>query len=619
MKSKSKFQMQKRLIALLGYALFWLAFFFMARLFFILFQYHSSFQNSFIDLSGTFLHGIKLDISTTGYYLLIPVLLSIPAVYFNGPWYRIVIRWYTYILLVFSAAIIVSDANLYSYWGFRMDYTPVFYLKTPGEAMASVSTLKLIMFFITICLIASLCIYLYNKLIDRLFGNLGRVRLILPAVLLFLLLLGSLIIPIRGGFGLAPINAGSVYFSKKMFLNHAAINAVWNVGTSAFTQKPVKNPYEFGDLAEAKKTVDFLTQKNSSPQKVLNISRPDIIIIVLESFSGYLIGPLGGDSLVTPNINRYAKEGILFSEFYASGTRTDKAMPAILDGYPAQPAQSIIKEPKKSQSLPSLVKILNENGYHSSFWYGGEINFANFNSFVIGSGFQSIITKDNFEPVNYNSKWGVHDHILFQTLKDSMKSVKEPFLKVVLTLSSHEPFDVPMEKVFTGNDDMSKYKNSVYYTDRTLGSFLDWAKQTEWWKNTLIIMVADHAARILSDMPNYKQNVFRIPMLWVGGALDKQNIRIRKVGSQVDIPETLLNQLGIKGTFPFAKDLLADSSKSFAFYTYNEGFGFITDSSAASFDLKSRMSVLSEGKNPEVAENKGKAFLQVLFNDYLKR
>ena len=611
--------MRKRLIAISCYTLFWLAFFFIARLFFIFMQYHSSIQNSIIELLGTFWHGAKLDISTTGYYLLIPLLFVIPGVYFNGNWFRIFIRWYSYILIVFSSIIIVSDANLYSYWGFRMDYTPMLYLKTPGEAMASVSTLKIIMFFITISFIASFAIYFYNKLIDRLFSNFHRIRFWLPGILFFMILWGALIIPIRGSFGVAPINAGTVYFSKKMFLNHAAINAVWNVGTSAFTQKPVKNPYVFGDLSIAASVVDSLTVKKGITDKVLNTSKPDIMIIVLESFSGYLIGPLGGDSLVTPNINRYAKEGILFSEFYASGTRTDKAIPAILDGYPAQPAQSIIKEPKKSQSLPSLVKILIENGYHSSFWYGGEINFANFNSFVIGSGFHDIITKSNFDPVNYNSKWGVHDHILFQALKDSMKTIKEPFLKVVLTLSSHEPFDVPMEPVFTGSDIMSKYKNSVYYTDKTLGSFFDWAKGTDWWKNTLIILVADHCARISDDMPNYKQNVFKIPMLWIGGALSKRGIRIEKLGSQVDIPVTLLNQLGLIGNFPFSKDLLSDQSKSFAFYTYNEGFGFITDSSAVSVDLKIKESVLSEGKDPGSAEKKGKAYLQVLFNDYLKR
>ena len=611
--------MKKRLIAIICYSLFWLAFFFMARLFFIFMQYHSSFQNSAGDLLGTFWHGAKLDISTIGYYLIIPLLLVIPGVYFNGNWFRIFMRWYTFFLIVFSSIIIVSDANLYSYWGFRMDFTPMLYLKTPKEAMASVSTLKIILFLITIALIASLSIYLYYKLIDRLFNEFNRIRHIVPGILFFVILFCSLILPIRGGFGVAPINAGAVYFSDKMFLNHTAINAVWNVGYSGFGQRPVKNPYEFGDLSVAAGIVDSLTVKKGITEKVLNTSKPDIMIIVLESFSGYLIGPLGGDSLVTPNINRYAKEGILFSEFYASGTRTDKAMPAILDGYPVQPAQSIIKEPKKSQSLPSLVKILIENGYYSSFWYGGEINFANFNSFVIGSGFHDIITKRNFDPVNFNSKWGVHDHILFQTLKDSMKSIKEPFIKVVLTLSSHEPFDVPMEPVFKGTDDMTKYKNSIYYTDKTLGSFLDWAKGTDWWKNALIIMVADHCARIYSDMPNYKQNVFKIPMLWVGGAISKTGLRVRKLGSQVDIPTTVLDQLGIKGSFPFGKDLFSDQSKSFAFYTYNEGFGFITDSSAVSLDLKSKTLVLSEGKDPASAEKKGKAYLQVLFNDYLKR
>ncbi len=611
--------MKRRLIAVISYAIFWLGFFFVARLLFLVIQFNSSSQNTFLGLLGTFLHGSNLDISTIGYYMIIPFLFLIPGVYFNGEWYRVFIRWYTYVLIVFSSLIIVSDAFLYSYWGFRMDYTPMLYLKTPGEAMASVSTLKIFFYFISICLMSFVIIIAYNKLIDRLFGNFERISLWIAAVPFFIVLTVALIIPIRGGFGVAPINAGTVYFSKNMFLNHAAINAVWNVGTSAFTQKPVKNPYEFGDLKEAKTIVDSLTADSGIPVKVLNNPKPNIILIVLESFSGYLIGPLGGDSLVTPNFNRYSREGILFSEFYASGTRTDKAMPAILDGYPAQPAQSIIKEPKKSQTLPSLVKILNSEGYHSSFWYGGEINFANFNSFVIGSGFHDIITKDNFNTSDFNSKWGVHDHVLFRTLEDSMKIVKEPFLKVILTLSSHEPFDVPMKPVFSGSDVGDKYRNSVYYTDKTLGSFLDQAKKTGWWKNTLIIMVADHAARISDTMPNYKQNVFKIPMLWVGGAVSAKGLRIEKLGGQIDIPLTLLDQLGFKGDFPFGKDMLSEKSKSFAFYTYNEGFGFITDSSAVGFDLKSRTSVLSEGKDPEAAEKKGKALLQVLFNDYLKR
>jgi len=611
--------MQKRLIGFGSYAIFWFLFFVFARIIFLVVQFHSTALETAGGLAGTFMHGAKLDISTIGYYLLIPVLVAIPSLYFNSNWYKIFIRWYTYLLIIISSSIVVADSKLYSYWGFRMDYTPVLYLKTPGEAMASATTSEILFSLLAIVVISSVFTFIYKKYFDKLFGGLQQMRLWPLGILGLLLLWGALIIPIRGGFGVAPINAGSVYFSSKMFLNHSAVNAVWNVGTSAFTSKPVKNPYVFFDNAEASGIVDSLIARKGNTKMVLNKSRPNILILTLESFSGYVIGPLGGDSLVTPNFNRYVKEGLFFSEFYAAGTRTDKAMPAILDGYPAQPAQSIIKEPKKSQSLPSLVKMLVVNGYRSSFWYGGEINFANFNSFVIGSGFQTIVTKDNFDPDDYNSKWGVHDHILFNALKDSLKSVKEPFLNVVLTLSSHEPFDVPMDPVFAGTDNMTKYKNSVYYADKALGEFLDWAKGTDWWRNTLVILVADHCGRVSEDQPVFTQELFKIPMLWIGGALDYKGTTIKKTGGQVDIPVTLLNQLGVYGIFPFSKDLLSDKSNSFAFYVYNEGFGFITDTSAYVYDHKLKMHVVNEGKTPQYAEKTGKAFLQYLFNDYLKR
>ena len=611
--------MKRRLLALGLYSIFWMLFFIIARLFFILVQHRVAFLNSFGELFATFWNGSKLDISTIGYYLLIPVLLTIPGVFTTGNWYRNFIRWYTYFLIIFSSIIVVSDAKLYTYWGFRMDYTPFFYLKTPAEAMASVTSVQIIIYLSIIILLSSFFIIIYKKFIEWIFGNIKRIRYPLLAAPCFIFLLGALILPIRGGLGAAPLNAGSVYFSHKMFLNHTAINSVWNVGTSAFAKNAVKNPYEFGNLIEETAIVDTLNAKRGIPDIVLNNKRPNVIIFVLESFSGYFIGPLGDDSLTTPNLNRYAKEGILFSNFYASGDRTDKAVPAILDGYPSQPDQSIMKEPKKSQGLPSLVKILIDNGYSSAFWYGGEINFANFNSFVIGSGFKSIVTKNNFSSENISSDWGVPDHLLLNALKDSMQTVTEPFIKVVLTLSSHEPYDIPMEPVFEGKDEHTKYRNSVFYSDKSLGSFLDWAKGQEWWKNTLIVMVADHCKRKSEDMPFYSPVAFRIPMLWLGGALTKRGIEVKKTGGQVDIPVTLLDQLGIKGSFPFGKDLLSAESNSFAFYAFDEGFGFITDSSKVVYDHKMKDFVIREGKSTNYIEKLGKSYLQVLFNDYLKR
>ncbi|MBI5008055.1 MAG: hypothetical protein HZB98_00020, partial [Bacteroidia bacterium] len=207
------------------------------RLFFILFQYRSSFGNSLGELLATFLNGIKLDISTTGYYLAVPMLLMLPEIMFPGKWYRVSIRWYTFFLILLSSIIIVADSTLYSYWGFRMDYTPFMYLKTPAEAMASVSTFKAIMVFLAIALLAGFFIVVYRKTTDRFMGEYGIVKSKAVTLPVFIILFAALIIPIRGGFGIAPINAGSVYFSPKMFLNHTAVNAVWNVGTSAFTQK----------------------------------------------------------------------------------------------------------------------------------------------------------------------------------------------------------------------------------------------------------------------------------------------------------------------------------------------------------------------------------------------
>jgi phosphoglycerol transferase MdoB-like AlkP superfamily enzyme len=611
--------MKRKLLSLLAYSIFWLVFFSFARLYFIIIHNKEAAGLTFNILAGTFTNGLKLDVSATAYILVIPMLTLLPSIWIKGDWFRHFVRIYTWIILLISTAIIAGDAELYSYWGFRMDYTPLLYLKTPQEAAASVSTGKIIAVSLVVITITIIFGLLYDKIIDKRFENKEALRQRVPVTLFFLILWGSLIIPIRGGFGLAPINAGTVYFNDDMFANHTAINVVWNVGASYFNRKPSANPYAFGDLNSAAALTDSLTSKRGIPEKVLNNTRPNILIIILESFGSRMVGSLGGDSLTTPNLNRFIEEGIVFSNFYASGNRTDKALPAILDGYPAQPATSIIKEPKKTQSLNSLVKIMNGLGYSSSFWYGGDINFANFKSFVLASGFSQIITMENFDPSCYNSKWGVHDHLFFEALQDSMKIIKEPFFRVILTLSSHEPFDVPMAPVFEGKDELTKFRNSVYYTDRTIGSFIDWAKTAHWWENSLVIFVADHCRRNSLEDLVFSPAIFKIPMLWLGGALNEKGRRIEKLGTQVDIPVTLLNQLDIQADFPFSKDLLSDKSHSFAFYVYNEGFAFITDSSAVIYDQKLGSPVLKTGVDTENTENLGKAYLQVLYDDYMKR
>jgi hypothetical protein len=224
--------MKDRLSALLWYSIYWMAFFMLSRLLFIFFQYHVAVANSPGELLQTFLHGSRLDLSTLGYFLVIPVLLALISIWFTGAMTGKIMKFYTYFLIILSSVIVIGDATLYTYWGFRMDYTPLFYLKTPGEAAASVSTFEIVVFILEIMAMCSFWIYIYNRLINLKFRDQEPVRNKVPWTAFVLLLLGSLIIPVRGGFSIAPINAGSVYFSQKMFLNHASINAIWNVGTS---------------------------------------------------------------------------------------------------------------------------------------------------------------------------------------------------------------------------------------------------------------------------------------------------------------------------------------------------------------------------------------------------
>jgi phosphoglycerol transferase MdoB-like AlkP superfamily enzyme len=611
--------LKKRFIALISYLLFWLVFFLFARIFFMLWQFGELKDLSLSLIAGAFIHGFKMDLSAASYLMLLPSLSMVPELFFAGNWQKIFLKSYSFILIIFFTCIIIGDAIVYSYWGFRMESSIMEYLKTPGDAAASASTLQIIIFIILAVLISGTFIISCNRLINKLFSGFEKVRLPIPCSILLTTITAALVIPIRGGFGVAVINAGSVYFSDNLFPNHSAINVIWNFGHSAAYSKPVKNPYLFNDMNEAMEDMAHLLRDTGPSTKVLNTDRPNVLIIILESFGSYLVNQSAPDSIVTPRFREYIHEGIYFSNLCAAGSRTDKAIPAIFSGYPNLPTIQVIKENRKTQKMPGIIKLLDSVGYKTSFWYGGDINFANMNSFMTTSKFRQKITKDDFDPKNYNSKWGVHDEILLNQLQDSLAAARQPFAYSVLTLSSHEPFEVPMETVFKGRDVLNMFKNSIYYTDRSLGMFLDKAKTTDWWSNTIIILIADHCRRNSEKIPVYSEEIYRIPMLWLGGALSVRDLVIEKNGNQVDLPLTLANQLGIKSSFTFSKDLFSQSSASFSFYAYNEGFAFITDTSAAIYDVKLKKNVVERGNDPGSAARLGKSFLQVLFEDYLRK
>ena len=296
-----------------------------------------------------------------------------------------------------------------------------------------------------------------------------------------------------GSFGVAPMNTGFVYFHEsKIFANHAAVNVVWNFLYAVQKMKQLKYADNYFDKDQTELYYKKLFPATDRTTHVLKVKNPNVIIIILESFTSSLIESLGGSPGITPRFKELSKEGILFDHFYCSGDRTDKGIVAVLNGYPSQPVSSIIKDAKKTERLPYLNKIFKQRGYHTEFTYGYNINYANFNSYLIHADFDHITHSMDFPQELNTSKWGVHDEYVFDRFFEEAEKAPTPFFKIMMTQSSHEPFDVPMETVIKGEDEIHQFFNSAYYTDKEFGEFIDKAKKTAWWDNTLIVVTADH-------------------------------------------------------------------------------------------------------------------------------
>lgn len=604
--------MRTRLLFFIKYATFWLVFFVFARLYFAIYNWDKTLQLTFSELFLTFIHGFKLDLSMMGYVLVLPLLVQSVLSMFAGNIFNKVMKIFTLVFLVLFAIIVIVDAELYRNWGFRIDSTIMLYVKTPKESLASITFGLFVTLTIAVAIITVTFFSLYKKIIEKYIPNQQPVNWF--AIPLFIILSGSMIIPIRGGFGIAPINPGTVFFSKISMANHTALNCIWNFGNSLSTMNR-KQTIKFMDDEVAKSNFQniFKTDSVNIRAKIIDVEKPNVLLIILESFNAGVLKSLGGID-AAPNLDKIASEGILFSNFYANGDRSDKGIVSILSGYPAQPTTSIIKFTSKAEKLPHLSKKLASLGYSTGFYYGGEINFANMNSYFMSGEYEHLVTLDQFESSDLNSKWGAHDHVVFNRLFNDLQGMEQPFFRTHFTLSSHEPFDVPHQSHFNGTNEETKYLNSINYTDSCLGDFILKAKKTSWWNNTLIILVADHGSRWPGNVTYTSKAKFHIPMIWTGGAIEKDTL-ISSTCSQIDIPYMIGNQLGEDfSEFVFSKDVLKDEPP-FAFYAFNNGFSFINDSAGFIYDNTANV-MLNEVKTSENFIVNGKAFMQYLLNDF---
>ena len=608
--------MKQRLFYLIKTYLWFLLIFVLQKPVFMAWHYDLYRHISFADWFKVMYHGLPLDFSISAYILAVPVLITLLTVWVQGRWSELANRIYFVIISLVVSVIFICDIELYSYWGFRMDATPLFYLSSPSDAAASVPLLAMI--FVPLCIILYfVCIwYPLSHYMVRGMRNWRFCRHRRICTFTFVFVLAFLFIPIRGGFSVSTMNVGKVYFSSDISLNHAAINPVFSFMTSLSKESDFKKQYRFLSDEEASGIFALLegggNYQPDDSTRWINADRPDILLIILESFSGAAMDSLYAEAPtgVMPNLTQLAKEGVFFTNFYANSFRTDRGLVSVLSGYPAQPTTSIMKYPSKSQSLPSIARSLGKEGYESQFLYGGDADFTNMRSYFISTGYRSIVSDQNFPLTERLSKWGANDEVTFRKFADLIqKQEHHPFMKTFLTLSSHEPFDVPYKKF------ADPYLNSVAYTDSCLGAFISEFKKTPQWDNTLIVLVADHAMRYPAGIQEADILRHHIPMLWTGGAVKSPRV-VRDYASQIDIAATLLGQLRISyDDFTFSKNLADPTRYKFAYYTFKVGFGFLDADNRVVYDNESDKAILSSGNDAAETEKKGKAFLQKLYDD----
>lgn len=587
-----------------------------------MFYNHSAFKDcNFTDYLAVIWHGLPMDVSVAGYFTIIPALLALISIWLHPALIRILHRTYLALASFLISIVYCTDAVLYGFWQFRIDSTPFFYfLSSPKDALASVPIWWVLLGIVVVLLLTAMLFFILCKTIGTFPESKGiaKDRLIASGVMVVVLAL--LFVPIRGSLGTSTMNLGRVYYSENQKLNHAAINPCFSLLSSLMNDEDTKDQYRFMAADEANKLFSQITDKTKQGGtdavfKLLNTNRPNIVMVVLESFSAHIMKSMGGTANVAVNMDKWANEGVLFTNFYANSFRTDRGLAAILAGYPAQPTMSIMKYPNKTGNMPMFPQKLKKAGYQLKYYYGGDADFTNMRSFVTTAGFEDLVSDADFPIKLRLSKWGVPDQYVFDRALADIKSQapNATHLSVIQTSSSHEPYDVPFKKL------NNKILNAFAYTDNCLGKFVAALKKLPSWKNTLVVLVPDHQGCYPEDMDNYSPQRYHIPLLLLGGAL-KAKGPIATLGSQADIAATLLSQLGFSySEFTFSKDMLNPNVPHFAFSTVPNAFMMKTTDNTVFYNCETNKTILDNGKTPGKNLPYGKAYLQKLYDDISNR
>lgn len=554
-------------------------------------------------------HGLTMDISTAGYVTALPLLLALVSLW----WRNLPLRWvlwpYLTVVAVLLAVIIGGDTVLYEFWKFKLNAAIFGYMQNPEGATSSVSPLFIITRVGGILLLAVLAGWL---LLRRTPVHFPAVRRRLVHTVLLVLCGGALFVGIRGGVQQGVMNVGVAYYSPSLFLNHAAVNPAFSLLSSLSKTKDFDGQFNWQDDKSLARSFEGLYpgETEDIQDTLLRVKRPNVLVVLMESFGSKFVHELGGLPDVAPGMSRLIPQSIFWTRFYSNSFRTDRGTVSAFSGWVSYPTVSLMRLPEKLNHLPSLARSLQREGYHTGYLYGGDITIMNKKGYLVATGYRQLTSAADFpKRETSESKWGANDSVTARRTYEMIAGgqMPEPWHMTFQTLSSHEPFEVPYHRL------SDKKLNAFAFTDHCVTTLIDSLRNTPQWDNLLVILIPDHG--FLYDLTYESPEFFHAPMLWLGGAI-REPRRMEVLMNQSDLAATLLSQMGISHTdFPWSRNVLSCNYRyPFAYSSFPSGILFADSTGVSVFDITSRKPITEQPAPSPDRIHKAKTILQMSYD-----
>ena len=514
-------------------------------------------------LGFIFAQGLRFDLITVA-AVLGPVFLIRPVLHTAQ-----VLRWLSNVLIpvylgAVTAAVFFVEASTASFIG-QFDSRPNFlfveYLQYPREVFSTVIASKPVEFSVFSLAALGLAWWVARWMRRDPFAQ-RRVSpwFALAALPLVALLMFALI---RSTTAHRPVNPSNAAFSQDSMVNQLPLNSPYSVLYAIEERRgeAANERIRYGQMEDSEVLEVVLREAGISAADQLDPeNRPtlhrqtatvrrdeplNLVIVLLESQGATYVGSLGGKDL-TPNLDSLQDDSIWFERLYATGIRSARGIEAVITGFTPSPRTNAVKRSDTQTGFFTLPALLSEKGYHTSFIYGGESHFDNMRRFFLNNGFQEVVDRHDYENPVFEGSWGVSDEDLYALAHEKLSGRgDEPFFSLIFTTSHHEPFEYPPGRVT--DSEYGPRESSIKYADYALGQFLEQARNSDYWENTVFMIVADHNAKTFGEkyVPVRK---FRIPGAIIGPTIEPR--RISGISSQIDIVPTLLSLIGVDSVHP---------------------------------------------------------------------